>query len=111
MRIVFITTKLNFITSGASVQELDIKIRTFMARGHQVLAVTMFKGITSIPELLPYKVAEESAGSGGQLAIQYHVYRVLKKYESQADIFYIDGQVFLYGAGLYRVLGGKSPVG
>ncbi len=110
MRIVFITTKLNFITSGASVQELDIKIRTFMARGHQVLAVTMSSGINNIPELLPYKVIEKTSGSGTQLAIQYNVFRALKVLEAEADIFYIDGQVFLYGAGLYRLLGGKRPV-
>lgn len=107
MRIVFVTTKLNFITSGASVEELDLKIRRFQQLGHEVLAVTMFRGLNNIPELLPYKVMEEHSGSGSQLALQYHCYRVLKKYAPLADVFYVDGQVFLYGAGLYRLLLGK----
>src|SRR3989344_7963515 len=107
MRIVFVTTKLNFIASGASVEELDLKIRRFQQLGHEVLAVTMFRGLNNIPELLPYKVMEEHSGSGAQLALQYHCYRVLKKYEPLADVFYVDGQVFLYGAGLYRLLLGK----
>jgi glycosyltransferase involved in cell wall biosynthesis len=110
MRIVFITTKLNFVTSGASVEELDLKVRAFKELGHEVLVVTMFSSVNVINEPLPYKVIEEYSGSGRQLAIQRHVYRVLKKFESHADIFYIDGQVFLYGAGLYRLLGGKRPI-
>ncbi len=109
MRIVFVTTKLNFITSGASVQELDIKIRTLIELGHEVMVVTMFSSANNIPELLPYKVIEEK-WSGSQLKTQWGTYRMLKKYESQTDVFFIDGQVFLYGAGLYRLLGGKRPV-
>ena len=35
---------------------------------------------------------------------------VLKKYESQADVFHLDGHLFLFGAGAYRRWGGKIPV-
>ena len=42
MRIVFITTKLDFINSGASVEELDLKVRAFMELEHQVEVVTLF---------------------------------------------------------------------
>ena len=110
MRIVFITTKLNFVTSGASVEELDLKVRAFMERGHECRVVTMFSSVNVIDRPLPYQVIEEYSGSGGQLAIQSNVYRALKRFEGSADIFYIDGQVFLYGAGLYRLLGGKRPI-
>ena len=33
----------------------------------------------------------------------------MRKYEKDADVFHVDGQ-FLYGAGLYRRLGGRVPV-
>lgn len=109
MRIVFITTKLNFVTSGASVEELDLKVRTFIEHGHECLVVTLFSSANKFTEALPYRVVEEQMGRH-QFSIQKKVFQTLKKYESQADIFYIDGQVYLYGAGVYRLLGGKRPV-
>lgn len=109
MRIIFLTTKLNFVNSGASVTELDLKVRTFMQRGHDVLVITLFSRSNQFTEPLPYRTIEEYAG-GSQFAIQKKTFDLLKAYESQADIFYLDGQVFLYGAGLYRILGGKRPV-
>lgn len=109
MRIVFLTTKLNFLTSGASVEELDLKVRRFMELGHRVLVVTMFSTANNITEDPPYPLAFEQ-WSGSQLTTQWGAYRMLKKYEREADVFYIDGQVFLYGAGLYRLLGGQRPI-
>lgn len=110
MRIVFVTSKLNFVTSGASVTEFDLLMRTLMRFGHEVIAVTLFSEQNMIPDPVPYPVIEERAASKGLLAIQRCIFRLLKKYETQADFFHLDGHLFLYGAGCYRLLGGRVPV-
>ena len=42
MRIVFLTSKMNFSSSGGSVEELDIIIRTLQKFGNDVVVVTAF---------------------------------------------------------------------
>lgn len=110
MHFFLITSKLNFETAGGSVADLHLKARGLVELGHQVTVVTAFSRINKINQKLPYTVIEENITSGRLLAIQRGVYWILKKYESTADAFYIDGHIFLYGGGLYRILGGQKPV-
>lgn len=110
MKILFFTTKLNFETGGGSTPELDLRARALRDLGHEVRVVTLFPGINRRIALVSYPVIEERIGTSGQLAVQWGVYRILKKYEGVADVYCVDGVVFLYGAGLYRILGGKTPV-
>lgn len=110
MRIIFFTTKLNFETGGGSTPELDLRIRALTGLGHEVRVVTLFPGINRGAMPVAYEVIEERIGTSGQLAVHWGVYRILKKYEGKADVFCVDGVVFLYGAGLYRMLGGTTPV-
>ncbi|MFH1704549.1 MAG: glycosyltransferase [Patescibacteria group bacterium] len=110
MRIYFITTKLNFRTAGGSIEEYDLIIRTWQKLGNEVIAVTTFPEGNNIPEQLPYEVITDSIKSRGLLGLQIGIYKLFKKYEKQADFFHIDGHIFMYGAGLYRRLGGKVPV-
>ena len=110
MRIFFITTKLNFRNAGGSIEEFDLMIKTLTGMGNEVTAITVFSNANDIQEKLPYPLIEENFKSSGQLGIQYEIYKLLKKYESKADIFHVDGHIFLFGAGLYRKLGGKVPV-
>lgn len=110
MRIVFITSKLNFVTSGASVTEFDLLMRTLIRFGHEVTAITLFSEQNMIPDPLPYPVIEERVASKGLFAIQKEVFRLLRRHESRADFFHLDGHLFLYGAGCYRFLSGRVPV-
>ncbi len=110
MRIVFITSKLNFVTSGASVTEFDLLIRTLIKQGVEVTVVTFFSQDNNIPEPLPYKVIEERVNARGLLQIQWAIFRLLWKYGPRADFFHLDGHLFLYGAGLFRLLGGAVPI-
>lgn len=110
MRIVFITSKLNFSTAGGSVEEIDLIIRTLQKLGNEVSAVTVFSSNNKIPSTLPYTVFEEHIEATGFFGIQKAAFGLLKKYASQADWFHIDGHLLLYGAGLYRWLGGCVPV-
>lgn len=110
MKIFFITTKLNFRNAGGSIEEFDLMIKTLTSMGNEVTAVTVFSGANDIADSLSYPLIEENFKSSGQLGIQYEIYKLLKKYESKADVFHVDGHIFLFGAGLYRKLGGKTPV-
>ncbi len=110
MRIVLLTSKLNFKTAGGSVMDLHLKAKGLADAGHEVTVVTAFSKANIISDPLPYHLIEENASSRGLLDIQYHAWRILRKYAPQADVIYVDGHIFIYGAGLYRMLGGSVPV-
>src|SRR3989339_923503 len=110
MRILFITSKLNFLKSGGSIEEFDLMIRELARLGNDITALTVFSRTNEIPLRLPYKLIEESISARRLLGIQYQAYKIFKKYENDADVYHIDGHLMLYGAGLYRLLGGKVPI-
>ena len=110
MKIYFLTSKLNFEKSGGSVEEFDLMIRTLIKLGHEVIAVTAFSESNAKHHGLPYRVIEERIPRRDLVGIQIGAYRLLKKYEHNADFFHVDGHNFLYGAGFYRRCGGKVPV-
>lgn len=110
MRVCIITTKMNFATAGGSVGDIDLRAKILLERGHTVTVVSAFSDFNRVMEPLPYRLKEESIKTTGLLGIQVGTYHLLKKYENDTDIFHIDGQVFLYGAGFYRLTGGKVPV-
>lgn len=110
MNIYFITAKLNFVDGGGSSDEYDLMYRTLQGFGNHVTVITTFSSANKIPTPRPYKVIEENFLANKQLGIQHAVFKLLNKYEHDANIFHIDGHNFLYGAGIYRLLGGKVPV-
>lgn len=110
MRIFFITSKLNFLTAGGSIEEIDLIIRTLADSGNRLTVVTAFSSKNKITNSLPYRVYEEKIKSYRLLSIQRGIFKILKKYSSQADIFIIDAHLFMYGAGFYRIIGGRVPV-
>ena len=59
MRIVFITSKLNFETAGGSVLDLHLKAKSLLELGHEVTVVTAFSRANKINQPLPYTVKEE----------------------------------------------------
>ncbi len=109
MRIFFITSKLNFKNAGGSVDEMDLMMRMLKGYGNDMTAVTVFSYNNDIDRQLPYRVVEENILSRRLLGIQWNAFKILRKYSNQADAFQIDGHLFLYAAGLYRLLGGKVP--
>ncbi|MEK7584501.1 MAG: glycosyltransferase family 4 protein [Patescibacteria group bacterium] len=112
MRIYFITPKLDFLKSGGSTMEYDLMYRWLMKAGQEVHVITTTPERNNIPFDLPYDVItnEPVLLNKGQMHIQTGVFKLMRKYAHKADVFHIDGQVYLYGAGLYRMLGGKVPV-
>lgn len=110
MRVILITSKLNFVTAGGSVADLHLKAKGLVELGHDITVITAFSRANNIDQTLPYKVIEENITSGRLLDIQYGAYKILKKYAPKADAFYIDGHIFLYGGGIFRIFGGKKPI-
>ncbi len=113
MRILLITSKLNFETSGGSVFDLHLKAIGLQDLGHQVEVVTAWSSFNKMgnpPVSLPYKHHCEEVGTARLIGMQQGIYRILKKYEKTFDVAYIDAHMFLYGGGLYRWLGGTMPV-
>lgn len=110
MRIVFLTSKLNFISAGGSVLDLHQKAMAMRDRGHDVTVVTAFSDANKMSEPAPYRVREERVRSRRLFGIQLGAYRILRRYEKDADCFYVDGQNFFYGGAWYRFRGGRVPV-
>ncbi len=109
MRIFFVTSKLNFEKAGGSVDEIDLMARTLHEFGHTVTVLTVFAQYNSLAPV-PYTVKEERITAVGQLGIQSQIFQILKKYQSETDVFYVDGHTYLYGAGAYRLSKNSVPV-
>ena len=114
MRIILITSKLNFENNGSpvggSVVDLHLKAKGLTELGHEVSVVTAFSESNKLFAPLPYTVIERHIQRRGLIGLQQGMYALLKEFETKADAFYIDGHIFLYGGGAYRMLGGKVPV-
>lgn len=110
MRIALLTSKLNFPTAGGSVIDLHLKAQGLLELGHEVTVITAFSSFNNINQLLTYKVKEESISAPGLLGIQAGAYKIIKKYAKDFDVFYIDGHIFLYAGGWYRLSGGQTPI-
>lgn len=114
VRIILITSKLNFEQDGSpvggSVVDLHFKALGLHELGHEVSVVTAFLEADRIPCTLPYRVFRRRIRGRGLIGLQRGVYALLKEFENAADVFYVDGHMFLYGAGAYRALRGRTPV-
>ncbi|MEK7598935.1 MAG: glycosyltransferase family 4 protein [Patescibacteria group bacterium] len=110
MKIYFVTSKMkNINTAAGSVIMLRFIMQELIKLGNDVACVTVFSHFNDLTETTPFKLIEERISSLRLFPIHWNVFKILKKYENDCDIFYIDGQ-FMYGGGLYRLLGGKRPV-
>ncbi len=113
MKVILITSKLRFEENGSpiggSVVDLHLKAKGLAELGHEVSVVTAFSEANKLFSPLPYKVYERQIPSRTLFGLQRGVYKLLKEFEDKTDRFYIDGHIFLYGGGAYRVLGGTVP--
>ena len=90
--------------------DMDLKARSLQKLGNEITVITTYSSENDIIGHLPYKIIEEYIPSKRLLTIQKGIFDILKKYENSTDIFHVDGHIYLYGAGLYRLLGGKIPI-
>ena len=111
MRILFVTSKIDFKSAGGSVPDLDLKVRKLTAMGHHVRVLTVYSSrndFGSTPP--PYEVIPEQVPRDTRVLPLITIVRdLLRKYESEVDLFHVEGQ-FGYGSGYYRKTGGKKPI-
>lgn len=108
MSIFFIVPKIN-LGGGGSNSNTDLRIRALLNKGYEVKVVTLFSKYNKLSEQNKYEIITYNSKPKLWILVNFLVYKILKKYESGADLFYIDGPQFLWGAGLYKLLG-KKPI-
>lgn len=67
---------------------------------------TLYSGKNKLEQKPPYQITE-AGFCGNFLDMQKYVCKLLQ--EENANLFHIDGQSFIWGAGMYKKLGGKIP--
>ncbi len=108
MKITFIVTKLN--SGGGEYHDIIRQARALAESGHELKLLTIFPKLNKITDELPYEIIEEPAPSNRLFALQYFIYKLLKKYSGSTDIFYVFATAYLFGGGLYRLIRGSKPV-
>ncbi len=108
MNINFIAPKIN-LSGGGSNSNTDLRIRTLQERGHRVKAITLFSKYNKLPDYNPYEIIPFNKKPKHWILINLFVFKILKKYDKETNLFYIDGPQFLWGAGLYKLFY-KKPV-
>ena len=78
--------------------------------GHEVTVFTFFPEKNSFFETPPYAVVESKTKFKNWLALQIKIFFFLGKHEMSFDLFAFEGEHFIWGAGLYRTLWGRTPV-
>ena len=109
MRITFLTTQINLKTGGGSNISPHLKACAMQKLGHLVKMITLFPEKNSFIDKPPYSVIESSTRLKNWLMLQIKIFFVLKKYENDCDIFAFEGEHFIWGIGLYKMLRGKNP--
>ncbi len=107
MRIAFLTSQVNLKTGGGSNLSPHLKATSMAKLGHDVTMFTFFPEKNSFFDDLPYKLIESPTRFKNWFALQIKIFFILKKYEKNFDVFAFEGEHFIWGAGLYRTLGGK----
>ncbi|MBU4348514.1 hypothetical protein KJ671_03395, partial [Patescibacteria group bacterium] len=110
MKITFITTQINLVTGGGANLSTHLKARSMAKLGHEVKILTLFPEKNSFDETLLYTIIESPTRFKNWMTLQIKIFFILRKYEKKSDVFAFEGEHFIWGAGLYRLLGGKTPV-
>ena len=108
MNILFVTPKIN-MDGGGSNSNTDLRIKTLLSSGHRIKVVTLFSDYNKLPRQNPYEIIPYYRKPRLWFFVNLFVYKILKKYDRETDLFYIDGPQFLWGAGLYKLFG-KKPI-
>lgn len=110
MKIAFITTQINIKTGGGSNISPHLKASAMNALGHETDIITLFPEKNSLVDKPVYHLIESPTRFKNWFALQIKIFFTLKKYERAYDAFAFEGEHFIWGAGLYRFLAGKTPI-
>lgn len=111
MRIAFVDSKLNLLNGGGSNHSLHILASRLVAMGDEVKVITLDPSLNRYPDNLPYAVVEEGA-LANRVDRRYRLalLRALRKWEAWADVYHLWEPWLIAPAGVYRFMGGKTPV-
>lgn len=109
MKIKYLTTKLNLKRGGGANHAIDLLVRELIKNGHEVKVITGFS-VGNSYENLPYEVLEENMTSAHPRKNIPEIVAILKKHESNTDVYILDAHFFMWGAAFYKKDGGESKV-
>lgn len=106
INIKFVTLNFNLQSGGGANLTLDLMIRFLLGQGYSVSLITTQENTSASA---PYQI--KSAKIYGKfLLIQDKIAKLLQEEEKDCDIFIAYGPALIWGSGLYRKRGGKTPV-
>jgi glycosyltransferase involved in cell wall biosynthesis len=108
MRVCFVATAINIESGGGSHRNIVEMIRALRALGHRVDVHTAFASRNAPPENIA-TVAHEGEGLSF-FAFNRMVSNLLKRNETNYDLFFVYGHTLLWAAGMYRLVGGVPCV-
>lgn len=108
MRVHFFVRTLNDTIGGGSHYNSIAYIRALRKGGHSVEVHVLYPGWNSFPADISPIVHE--GFDLGHLGERAYIAKLLRQYESEADIFFLYSAEFMWGASLYRRTGGATPV-
>jgi len=111
MKILFLTTKLDFVSGGGSTIDRHNKALSLMPFGCEVKIITVFSKANKLKEKMPYQIFQENISYGNFFQFHRSIKSILEKYEQEADVYYIDGHIFSFGAGQYKKQSARPVIG
>ncbi len=97
------------LSGGGANHSINLLVSSLLKNGHEVKMITAFSTLNSFKNL-PYEVLEEHMTSTHPRKNIPEIISILKKYESDTDLYILDGHFFMWGAAFYKKSGGGSKV-
>lgn len=100
MRITVIMPKFNLRSSTST--DFLLKAKILKEFGHTITIVTTFSDQNKLIPDLPFDLREERNTDMSMFGTQKFAVKILKKYESITDVFYLSSDTYIFGGGWYR---------
>jgi glycosyltransferase involved in cell wall biosynthesis len=110
MNIKFIDYQLDLVGMGGSMYSLDLTASELSKAGNEVSIITLRGEHNKVPEKKRYRIIEIKKSSSNPFSRDFAVYKILKEYSRETDIFHIYDPSLFVGGILYKILGGDVPV-
>jgi len=109
MKVHFFLRTLNEVSGGGSHYNAIAYIRALRRRGHEVSVHVFYNRGNQFPQDIVPEVHEGWAL--GVVGERDYLVELLRRYEPQADAYFLYGVDFIWAGGRYRRRGGKVPAG
>jgi glycosyltransferase involved in cell wall biosynthesis len=112
VKVAIINNKIDLETGGGSHIQVHLIASELASLNCDVSVLTFEPSLNSYPDNLPYSIIEEDYKLPNifDRRKMFTLYKLMRRYENQFDIYHLFNTSHLLGGGLYRFLGGKLPV-